>query len=438
MREFAKRLYTEPRYAKAIEFCKLITITGSAQIIVQAIGLISGILVIRLLPTQEYALYTLTNTMLGTMTVLADGGISTGVMGQGGKVWQDSKKLGVVIATGLHLRRKYAIGSLLIATPILLYLLRRHGAGWLETILIILSLIPAFLAALSDTLLEVAPKLRQDIYPLQKNQVSVNVGRLAMLALTLFVFPWTSIAVLCSGIPRIWGNYRLRKITHRYADWNQAPDPVVQKEISAVVKRMLPGAIYYCLSGQITIWIISIFGSTFAVAQVGALGRLAMVLTVFSMLFGTLISPRFARLQNNSKLLLKRFIQIQIGFFILSTFIIFLVNIFSSQILWVLGKDYAGFSYELILSITGSCISLIAGLNFGLFTSRGWAINPFISIPVEVVCIVVGALFINVSSIRGIFIFNIFIATVQMLMNASYCLIKILKANKEMPVQRSL
>ena len=58
---------------------KLITITGLAQVIVQAVGFISGILVIRLLPVQEYALYTLANTMLGTMTVLSDGGISTSV-----------------------------------------------------------------------------------------------------------------------------------------------------------------------------------------------------------------------------------------------------------------------------------------------------------------------------------------------------------------------
>jgi hypothetical protein len=44
-----------------------------------------GILIIRLLPV-EYAFYTLANTMHRTMTVLADGGITTGVMSQVGKV----------------------------------------------------------------------------------------------------------------------------------------------------------------------------------------------------------------------------------------------------------------------------------------------------------------------------------------------------------------
>jgi hypothetical protein len=80
MKMLVQRIYTNLIFAKVFEWGKLITIVGSAQILVQAISLISGILVIRLLPTHEYALYTLANTMLGTMSLLADGGISTGVM----------------------------------------------------------------------------------------------------------------------------------------------------------------------------------------------------------------------------------------------------------------------------------------------------------------------------------------------------------------------
>ena len=77
-----------------IKFCywfKLAGITSLAQLFIQAIGLVSGILVIRILPTDEYALYTLANTMLGTMIILANSGISVGVTAQGGKVWQDKK-----------------------------------------------------------------------------------------------------------------------------------------------------------------------------------------------------------------------------------------------------------------------------------------------------------------------------------------------------------
>jgi len=360
MKNVADSLPYNQKYKKSLEWFKLIAMTGAAQATVQALGLISGILIVRLLPTKEYAFYTIANTMLGTMTLLADGGISAGVISQGGKVWNDRHKLGSVIVTGLELRKKFAIASLIVATPILLFLLKHNGASWLMCILIVLSLIPAFLAALSDSLLEVAPKLLQDIGNLQKNQISANIGRFFMLVIFLFLFPWTYIAILASGIPRIMANIRLRKISAPYADLNEKSDPVARKEILTLVKRIMPGAIYYCFSAQITIWLISLVGSTTAVARVGALGRLTMVLSLFSVMFSTLISPRFARLPNNRTILFPRFIQIQIGLLMLSALIISCVWMFSSQLLWILGKNYANLQHEVLLSMIGGCLTLVS------------------------------------------------------------------------------
>jgi hypothetical protein len=59
MRVFVQRIATSTYYTKTLEWGRLLTITGGAQAIVQGLGLVSGILVIQRLPTQEYALYTL-------------------------------------------------------------------------------------------------------------------------------------------------------------------------------------------------------------------------------------------------------------------------------------------------------------------------------------------------------------------------------------------
>src|SRR5690606_24099375 len=220
---------------KAKQWAKQISITGAAQIIVQAVGFLSGILVIRLLPVEQYAYYTIANTMLGTMTVLSDGGISSGVMAQGGKVWQDKEKLGAVLHTGLHLRKRFAWGALVVSIPILCYLLWKQGADWGTCVLITASLIPAFFAALSDNILQIVPKLHQSITPLQKNQVSVGIGRLLLSGLTLFAFPWAFVAILARGIPRIWGNRKLKKIAEPYIDHTQKVNKEVQGEIIRMV-----------------------------------------------------------------------------------------------------------------------------------------------------------------------------------------------------------
>jgi O-antigen/teichoic acid export membrane protein len=426
MEELASDINAGNRHAKVFEWLKLLTVTGFAQIIVQGLGAIGGILIVRLLPPEEYALYTLVNIMIGTMTILADGGISTGIMGEGGKVWNDREKLGSVLVSGLHLRKKFAMGSLLVASPILFLLLRHHGASLIMSSLLLVSLIPVFLTNLSGTLLEIGPKLKQDISSLQKVQVGLNVGRLTVLTISLFAFPWAFVAVLSSGLPQAWANYRLRKISSNYTDWEQRPDPLIQKEVLLIVKRILPTAIYFCVSGQITIWLLSFFGSTISVAQVGALGRLAMILTIFNILFATLAIPRFARLGATKVLLIKRYFQLQAGLIGLSICIVGVTWIYHSRVLWILGGAYQHLETELLLNIIGYCLTLIAGLSFSLYTSRGWVIKPVISIPINVAAISLGVFFLNVATLKGILILNIVVASCQIAMNNVFVFLKMM------------
>ena len=420
-----------PGIERAVEWAKLTGITGLAQFLVQGIGLLSGILVVRLLPTEEYALYTLGNTMLGVMVVLADSGISSGIMAQGGKVWKDKDKLGEVLVTGLDLRKKFAIGSLIIAAPILIYLLNYHGASWLMSALIMLSLVPALVASLSGAIFMVPLKLRQDIPPLQKNIIFESIGRL-ILILSLFLTPFTFIALLASGIPRLVMNIRLKSLARGYVNWAANINLQIRQDILKIVKRLMPGAIYYCVSGQISVWLISIFGSTTSVAQIGALGRIAIALTVISNLFGTLVYPRFARMPNKSTLLIKRFIQILGLLFLICSAVVLVVWLFSDQILWVLGNGYQNLNIELVLSIIGSCLGLISGAVFKLTTHRNWAVHPALSIPISILGIVIGAIVMDVSTLKGILFFNIFVVLVQFVLNTAYFTFEIIRhRNKE-------
>jgi O-antigen/teichoic acid export membrane protein len=433
IKAFVKRLNTNPAYAKIFEWGKLITISGSAQILVQLFSFMCGILIIRLLTTGEYALYTLANAMLGTMTLLADGGIADGVLSQGGKVWKNRTLLGAVITTGLDLRKKFAIGSLCVAIPLLVYLLMHHGAKWPVVVLLVLSLIPSFFIALSGTILEIAPKLWQDILPLQKNQVALNIGRLAMLGLLLFSFPFSFVAILATAIPQVWANYRLRQISTQYADRSQLPDPVVRTAILKIVKRTMPGAVYYCFYGQITTWLISIFGSTESLAKVGALSRLAVVLNVFTALFATLVVPRFARLPAHGKLLLNRFLQVQLCLVLISVCITGAVLIFPSKVLFLLGNNYAALTTEVGIIALSSCIGMMMGVTYAISLSRGWVLHPVVLITGNVLTQLILLYTLNLSKIQNVLWFSVINNSVAFLMLFCYYLFKVYKiplANK--------
>jgi len=418
------------KHPKILHWIKLVSITAGSQVLIQVLGLVCGIFIIHLLPTKEYAFYTIANTMLGMMAVIADSGISSGLMAQGGKVWESKHNLGVVLATGLDLRKRFVALSLLITTPILIYLLVHHGASLLMTSLIVISLIPGIFSSLSDSLLEVIPKLHQDIKPLQKNQLLVGALRLALTFITIFVFPFTYIAILATGLPRTYGNYRLKKISYAFADKDAKPNIEVKQDILKIVKRILPGSIYYSFSGQITIWAISVFGHTKSVAQIGALGRLSMILTLVGAVFSTIIVPRFARLNENRKLLFKRVLHINALMFIICLIIILLFYCFSDLFLLILGKNYQGLNKELVLNIIGSCISLMAGLSFTLYTSRGWAIRPYVLIPIDFIAVIIGLFIFKVDTVTGVLYYNIFLSSVLMGINGVFIIYKVLQIDR--------
>lgn len=437
MKALLMQIFTGFKINNSLEWGRLIAITGSSQALIQIIGFASGILIIRFLPTNEYALYTLATAIYSNMVILADSGIKTSVMAQGGKVWQNREELGKVIATGFQLRRIFAVGSIIISVPIMLYLLHHHGASWWMAFAITLAIIPAFFAALSGTLFEIVPKLHQTISKLQRIQVIASAIRTILILALLYFFPYTFLALLAYGISQIWANRKLKKLANEFIEATARSSSQVRREILKMVKRLMPESVYLCISGQITVWLISIFGSTAAVAQVGALGRLAMVLSFFGVMFGALISPRFSRLVKNKELIFKRFVQIQIGLLFLGLLVVGGTWIFSSEMLWVLGEGYSNLEFEIILLMTGNFIGLFAVSNFYLCTSRGWVINPLISIPVSVIAIIIGAILFDVSSLRGIFVFNIFINIVMMIMHISYGFLKIHRIDRSPDLETS-
>lgn len=420
MKSFFNRLQTHPRYATVFHWGKLVSITGGTQLLVQLAGALSGLLIIRFLPIEEYALYTIANTMLGTMTILSDSGIANGVMAEGGKVWKDRTQFGKVLQTGLDLRRKFGVVSLFIALPTLAYLLRDHGASWLTVALIAISLIPAFFANLSDSMLAIVPRLHQDIKPLQTNHASVSIGRLILNAIFVFIFPFTFIALFANSLPRIYGNMKLRKMAAKFVDTDVISEKEVRKNIMVSVKRTMPIVIYYCISGQLSIWLISFFGTTTSISKLGAMSRLAMMFSIVASLFSTLVVPRFSRMQNKKGKLMKVFLSVQALTFLIGIGLLLGVYLFSDAILWVLGEEYYGLNYELLLVAVANGLSLMIGVCSQLTISRGWYLKPIYLISLNLFSTVVSIIYLDLSSLKGVLYFNIVVASVHYLLMFVY------------------
>jgi len=105
-------------------------------------------------------------------------------------------------------------------------------------------------------------------------------------------------------------------------------------------------------------------------------------------------------------------------------------KLFSSQVLWILGNDYAALNNQLILNITGGCVGMITGFTFLLCSSRGWLLNPFLYITLSIISIIIGVIIFDVSTLQGVLLFNIFTSIIQACIYLIYAFSKIRKIGK--------
>lgn len=367
--------------------------------------------------------------MLGTMTILADGGISQAVMGQGGKYFRDKSHLSTIVNTGLILRKKFAIGSLIIALPILIYLLIQNNASWLSSSLIALAIIPAFYSSLSDKIYQIPLKLHQDIPPLQKNQLGVSFSRLILILTLAFIFPITYVVLTADGISRLFGNLRLKKLSESYVEYGIDEDRLVKKNILSFVGKVMPASIYFCFYSQVSIWLISFLGTADKVADLGALSRLTLTTAVFTVLFSTLVSPRFARLPQKKDLLSKKAKLILAGGVLLIIIIVSGVYFTSDFLLWILGEEYQDLNKEVVFLFLANGMSLLSSFAYSLYVARGWMMKPIIYIPINFVTLGISIYLLDVSSLIGVISINIIVSTVMFVLNVIYIFLKIYKTS---------
>src|SRR6202051_3194818 len=126
-----------PVLRRAFDHARRIGNYALVQAGVQIIAFSSGILLVRWLPQREYAFCTIANAMQATLNMLADIGISVGLISIGGRVWQNRHRFGELINPGLAVRRKLAAASIIIVAPILYAMLARNGASLPYALLLI-------------------------------------------------------------------------------------------------------------------------------------------------------------------------------------------------------------------------------------------------------------------------------------------------------------
>ncbi len=378
----------------------------SVQAVVQVLGFASGLLLVRSLAQKEYAYFTIANSMLGTMGILADSGVGIGLTSIGGKVWQDRHRFGQLINTALQLRRYLALIAAAVVAPLLMWLLLSNGASKPYAAVITLAVLLAVNYQLLIGVLGIVPRLHSQINRVQKLDAMAAVSRLILLAAAYFIFLDAAIAIFI-GIVGVLAQYVLLK---RWATDNIDPHAAINREdrttMLGIVKHQAPNAVFYCLQGQLTVWLISIFGNTANIAEIGALGRLGMIFAIISSVMSGIVLPGFARTQSPA-LLRSRYFQIIGGFCLMGAGLISVAALFPDQVLWILGSKYAHLRNELLLMIMMSATSALIAAMWSLNATKAWIQYSWLNIPGVILMQVILLMFVDIATVKGVLVFGI-------------------------------
>lgn len=405
-----------PVIRRALHRARVVGKFAVVQGIVQMVGFLSGILLIRHLDQREYAYFTIANTMQGTLNTLADIGISVGLVSIGGRVWQDRNRFGQLIKTASNLRRKLGAIAAIVITPILFFMLVKNGAPLPYTFVLIALVLAGLAVQLALGVLGVVPRLRSDIGRIQTIDFVGAAARLVVLVALMYWFLNSAVAVAVGSATLFLQYWMLRRYTAAVIDFDAPENEEDRSAMQRFIRHLAANAVFFCFQGQITIFLLGFFGRVNSIAEVGALGRLGMVFTVLTNLLTNVFGPAFARCQD-PKRLRWQYAAIVGGVTAFSLVLIAAAVFFPGAFLFVLGAKYAHLERELLLMVGGAVVGALTGTFWTLNASKAWIAGSWLYIPLTVGTQIALIPLTDFSSVRSVLMFNLLSAVPNLVLN---------------------
>ncbi|MFW5760166.1 MAG: oligosaccharide flippase family protein [Cyclobacteriaceae bacterium] len=379
------------------------------QVGLKAIGMLITFGVIRLLSKEDYAYFTMATAMVGAITVLADSGVGSGVSAIGGQIWQDKKQMGVLLNTALAIRKQLFSWAALAVAPVLFWLLHKQGTPLMLNLGIIALVIGIAYLQIETGIYKNMLKLRACFDDIQKLELVNSLVRGALfLALGLLFFN-TLVAIGITLLGFAAEMLFSKKIAGQQIQISSENNPDYRKRMLGIVGRQFPNTLYFALKGQLTVFIISFFGNVESIAEIGALSKFGLFMSLITVTFQSVIVPEFAK-THDTKDMMRRFLFVLGGMSIIGLVFGGTAYFFPRFFLAILGDHYNHLEQELILIIISILLQNIRHSIFSLNVAKGWIPDWPINVSLNVVSIVICSYLFDLSSTMGVIKFNLYIS----------------------------
>ena len=347
----------------------LVYLTGQGA--VQLLNAATGLLLLRWLSVKDYAQYILAFSFSVALGLLTDLGFSGTIVALVGPRGNDPKVIGSYIRSGRHLRNLLLLICSPVAAILFIRICRQHQWDILTSTVLYISIVVSIYFNGTVSYFGAPLLIRGQLTQYYRSQIGAAIFRIAtcgLLFMTGWLSAWTAswinvLAFFLTGLLYVRASRPFVQIPHTL-------QRSATHQMWHYILPNLPSLIFFSLQGQISLFLISLFGGTRSIAEVGALGRLAQLFLLFSGFNGTVIEPFIARLPD--KQVLRYFLLIAACGTALAGSISLLGFYFPGLLLPLLGPRYASLHEDIGWVVLSSCIGYLVGVLWTMTAARRW------------------------------------------------------------------
>jgi hypothetical protein len=380
----------------------------SAQMLVQLFGFMAGLLLVREMAPVDYGHYTALMTLVGVGAVMLDLGLSAAMLSLGGPHHAQPAPLAHLLADACRLQWRLTAWLALPLAGGGVVLLREQGLLPGHAVALVLLCLAVSVLNARNAVAVAVLRLRGDVALHQRLELGVNLARLAVVAGATLGHIDLALAAVTMAVPSVLMTIALGRALHAPPDAVDVADALgaaaggFDGRLRSAVRLQAPNSMYYCLSGQLPVLLVAWFGHTQQVAEVGALGRLALLFTVVGSVLAALVMPYFARPRRAAELR-GAFLILNALFLGLTLLLALVALTVPTALLSVLGPKYLHLAPEALWMVLSASLAAWSGALYSIGAARGWVPRGWLVIPVGVATLALAVVLVDVSTVAGAF-----------------------------------
>lgn len=338
---------------------------------VQLINLFSGLLLLRWLSVEAYAQFSVAFGFQSTLNMLVDMGCSGSIIALVGERSSDKEVVGSYIRSAKHLRNRLFAVLVPLSAIAFAFVTSKQNWPWPTQLLLFGSVVNYLFFEGWAAYYSVPLLIHQQLKQLYKFQIISACTRLVLCfslflgsALSSWAAAWANSSVV------VVQGFLFRKDSTRLINEPTESNLNINREMWHYLFPLIPGIVFTAFQGQFSVFLITLFGQTKSIAEVGALGRIGQLFFILSAFNGVVIAPYIAKVVRQH--LVRRYCQILGAAITISLVLCTSSFLFPQPLLWVLGSKYYHLRTEVSWMVVGASIGYVGSVMLTIQGARKW------------------------------------------------------------------